>query len=340
MWWPPHTDSEASTLQTVNRLADYFQTPGKQVAPVHAVGSVLRGNVTQPLLVIDHAYAPPHYIGHPLLQWLRKGFSRYPHDPRLLKERLLVPLLKAPADVRQMLASWDLPASTQLLFASAPVAQKTPGSLVWTVEGNFRHHATAGFFARVDGRVVLTTAGHLVSSAPCPIYERQLSFWQGETFERIGSVQVFNDPKTAPGVDAAVIELTGPYDGGQPAKLANPADLQELDVMVLNGGKSKLRTGWIIGALSLTRSLDSRTWRNCWNIVGIEGGFAQRGDSGGPVIVQETRTVVGHLVAALGASDDGVSLQCGVVQDAGTIRTYLRGLYKSQVEILDGGLNF
>jgi hypothetical protein len=101
--------------------------------------------------------------------------------------------------------------------------------------------------------------------------------------------------------------------------------------MVLNiyGGRSGDRTGYIIGALNLARDLkhygSNRVWQNSWDVIASLGkGLAQPGDSGGPALCNNE--AVGHLVATFGDSVE-TRQQCGLVQDIGTILTFIRDKY-------------
>ena len=144
---------------------------------------------------------------------------------------------------------------------------------------------------------------------------------------RIGSITHYSDPINGPGVDIAVIEMgtSTPIQFGS-AFVRTPVTAREVpdrQTAFLYGSASGHRKGWVNGALQLTRDAGGRFWENCWSVMEIDGGFAQRGNSGGLV---ETcgGEPLGHLVAALGTQRASGRHQCGLVQDAATSLDFLK----------------
>ena len=119
-----------------------------------------------------------------------------------------------------------------------------------------------------------------------------------------------------------------------PATLADPATVPDLASVILFGVKSPYRRGWINGALQVARALDGRIWKKVWTIDGFCGGFAKRGDSGGPVVLEHSGDVLDHLVCALGGKYWTGRFQCGLVQDIHSIVEYMRSKYGGSPTIL------
>lgn len=70
----------------------------------------------------------------------------------------------------------------------------------------------------------------------------------------------------------------------------------------------------------------------------IDCGFAQPGDSGGPVVLDEDSSVLGHLVAAFGIKRPAGRYQCGLVQDIHAIVECVEQKYETPITVLDDGL--
>jgi hypothetical protein len=134
----------------------------------------------------------------------------------------------------------------------------------------------------------------------------------------LGSVEAHNDPTSGPGIDLALIapanevNIAGPVT---PIMAANPRTVTELAYATLHGGKSGQKLGYVAAPLNASRSLDGRTWINCWAVVERQRGFAAQGDSGAAVIL-DNGEALGHLVAAYGCQRPGAIFQTGLVQDA------------------------
>jgi hypothetical protein len=103
-------------------------------------------------------------------------------------------------------------------------------------------------------------------------------------------------------VDVAIVEPDGNYGNHRtsPAILADPPTVPSLTSVILFGARSHNRRGWINGALQVARDEGGRIWKKVWIINEFGGGFAKQGDSGGPVVIQTSGEVLGHLVCALG----------------------------------------
>jgi hypothetical protein len=319
MWWPPG-DGESQTASEISRLQDRFQSDSRMIKVVHALGSTTGADRRRvPLLVLDQSFAPEDPPDRPPLE-------------------MPVPFDVIDSDIKLLLRDWDIPQNTLVLFSSPPVATRpAPGTLAWTLNDQSSASATIGFLLSIGQRAALTTAGHLVEDLPCAVFVRHRRWFRPDRLERIGSIQQANDPRRIAGVDIAVIELADDFvdrENGQ-AELAEVADVEELTETVLRGGKSFEQKGWILGALTLTRELDGRICKNCWNVVGVEDGFAQKGDSGGAVVLDNGK-VLGHLVAALEVATKGMRRQCGVVQDVNTTLEYLASTYQPEPVVIFG----
>jgi hypothetical protein len=341
MWWRSQTDPE--TANTVFRLADYFQTPGQTIPDVHGVGSTVDEEGRRvPLLVLDEALDPDYLnIEKRLLKWRWRGLIFAGGDPKNERSRLFVPLHRAGPQVERLLENWNVPRNTRIFFSAPPEPLDAgPGARIWAE----RRDATLGFRVRVGNRTVFSTAGHLVRALPCTIVKHSRSLLGEDRIEGIGSVKFWNDPKPPlalagiGGVDVAIVEPDGNHTNGPDSEaiLANPPDVPDQASVILFGAKSPNRRGWIDGALQATRALDGRIWKNCWSVVGGHGGFAKRGDSGGPVVI-DGGVVLGHLVCALGMKFWTGRFQCGLVQDIHSIVDYVESKYGASPTILQPG---
>lgn len=337
MWWKPRTADEQVTADALSRLAELFASGSQGISAVHGVGSTTDEHGRRvPMLVLDISLAPRPPVG--LVQRLANiGRAFLPLGRSSLRQkRVLTPLDDVPEHVNHILRPWDLPRNTRLFFSAVPVAASLePGTRVWAYE----HDATIGFSLEIGDHALRTTAGHLVAAVPCPISVRTRKIFQTPRVSQVGAVFVSHDPTTESGVDIALIEDPISLDGESPtsakfstktpssrdARLARPDDVLELAPATLAGGRSGRQRGWVNGALQATRTLDGRIWKNCWTVMEIDGGFAQPGDSGGPVItsIENDPAVLGHLVAVLGIERATGRFQCGLVQDVQTIVEYL-----------------
>lgn len=364
MWWQPRTDDERAVRDTVFRLNDYFLTPSSRIPDVYGVGSTIdEGGRRVPLLVLDRSLAPKRRVGvlDTLLNVGRAGLDLFFQLSRVLlpfnvliqlgrplsrlartltllqRGRLFVPLLDAGPRAGELLSSWRLPEATRLLFSQPPLPLgRGPGTRIWAGEED----GTLGFRLRIGDRTVFSTAGHVVSSVPSPISIRSEGFLRGNRIEEIGTVAFANDPKRWPGVDVAIVEPSYGYPAASnsPAMLADAPSVPNRASAMLLGGRSHIQWGWVSGALQSTMSEDGRIWKNCWIVMETLGGFARRGDSGGPVVLDATSEVLGHLVAVQGTIRTTGRSQSAIVQDIRTSVEYLEGEYGTPVIVLDEGL--
>lgn len=351
MWWSVETERDQSTKDTVYRLNDHFLTPSRSIEHVHGVGSVaIDQGQHLPLLIIDHSLAPkrPWNPFYRLVDVARAFLSplvrRSPHQQRA---HLLTPLFAANEEVRKLLADWDVPDETLLIFSEPPIsAQPAPGTRVWTSPSG--KDATAGFYLEVDDGIALSTAGHFVNDPPCSVFTRHKRLLRPDQFEQIGSAVFSNDPTASPGADLALVELIEESSAGSriPAKLAHAPRVLPLAKCTLLGGRSYRTRGWVGGDLLTTKALDGRVWENCWIINEIDGGIAQRGDSGGSVILETIPPIVGkppllgHLVAVMGVKRPTGRYQCGVVQDIHALLDCANQQYAGPVTVLHDGLSW
>jgi hypothetical protein len=170
---------------------------------------------------------------------------------------------------------------------------------------------------------------------------RHPRWFREDRVERIGTALFSRDPTNGnPGVDVAVIELKEQpvpkdYLHAYPeAKLADAPEVPELSEVIVRGGRSGIRRGWILGPMMSIRSIKGRIWSNCWTIMEYDGGLVQEGDSGGPVILEQSNEVLGHVVAALGVKRDGGRRQAGLVQDMRTIVDALETGYDRPITVI------
>jgi hypothetical protein len=342
MWWNPAGTDEPNTYATVLRLNDLFLTPSRTIQAVHGVGSTVDEHRRRvPLLVLDSSYAPALGVHERLSEFWRAYFSRGLDPPFVQRARLHTPFRDADSRIRLLLERWDVPEETQLMFSVPPPPLARPGNMIW---GSNKKTATLGFFLQIpkENRIVCSTAGHLVTTLPCDIsmHHRRWFGLLSDRIERIGEVTFSNDPTSSAGVDIAIADLSG-LDLQLPhvhAEVADAAVLPDLVRTTLFGGKSRKQIGWVDGALQSTRALDGRIWRNCWTVIEVNRGFAQRGDSGGPVVFRHypfpIPTVLGHLVTALGLVRPTGRYQCGLVQDIRTTLDFLEMQYGHPVSVL------
>jgi hypothetical protein len=361
MWWNSDTDTE--TYRTVQRLNEEFLNElrservlvevvrpaggpaifsrRESTSAVYGVGSTISrvDGKRVPMLAIDQAYAPSG--DHPSRLWrslTRANLFFGKKETRETRRRkLLVPFSKVDDDLRRVLKNWDIPDETEVFFTPAPRATAAePGSRVWAD----RRDATIGFSLGINhSRIAVSTAGHLVPDFPFPVEERR-SGWFGDKVERIGAALFSHDPTDGtPGVDVAVIELRSQPAPGRryvQAVLAQAPLVSELSKVIVYGGKSGARRGWILGQMLSMRAIGGRIWSNCWTIVENSGGLVQQGDSGGSAILLGSNEVLGHVVAAMGTERGNGRRQVGLVQDMRTIIDYVERDYAQPVRVLSG----
>jgi hypothetical protein len=377
MWWPPETDNERFVSETLSRLNEYFLTPRLTIPGVHAVGSTVDGSGRRvPLLVVDRSLAPRRRVG--LLELYFGLGLEFLSDAVLLPlelvtrlSRLLLPLNlllrfnrgflplarmwrahvftslpEAGPKMLELLSRWQVPESTQLLFSPPPIALgANPGAPILARSSRDEEGGTLGFQLLVGQHAVFSTAGHVVPAGSDTVLTFTRSGWPFRRFrfEEIGMVTFSNDPTDpVPGVDVAIVEPLHQHlpASNAPAKLAYAPNVRDGSGVVLLGGRSEVQFGWIFGALVSAKSLDGRVWKNCWQIVGsVSSGFAQPGDSGGPVVLSATSDALGHLVAVQGGIERSGRFQGAVVQDISTMVEYLVQNYgKGPVIVLNEGL--
>jgi hypothetical protein len=341
MWWRPERDDEMQTYSEVMRLSDYFLTLSQRLEFVHGIGSTWDEEGRRvPLLVIDERWrAPqPEDLAERLAAFLRSIGVLPPTAPDEQWRQLFVPFSAAPRELQAALAEWKVRGDTRLLFSPRPVPAKvSPGTHVFTTQGS---DATVGFAMRVGDHTLFSTAGHAVAELPCRVsVDNTWLLGLLGKFEMVGAVTFSHDPKQCRGVDIALIEPAPeqPVPSSSSA-LANPPAVQRFTRVALQGGKSGPRTGWVMAALSAEERLDGRIWSNCWLVSEFDGGFAQRGDSGGPVRIEGNREALGHLVGAMGGVRWGGVLQHGIVQDLETVIQFVAEKYHARVVVLEDGL--
>jgi hypothetical protein len=337
MWWIPEGGHDREVALAVYRLADLFQTPQRTLPGIHGVGSTVDENGRRvPLLVVDPSLGAN--FGDRLSNRELRGPVFPSGNQKVGRSRLFVPLRKTGL-WRRSLANWNVPEDTRIFFSHPPTPlSAAPGTRIWA-KGR---HATLGFPIQVGKRIVFSTAGHLVTSLPCSIVTRSRRFFGEDHSEVIGNVSYWNDPMppfdapVSKGIDVALVESDGNHTAntGQARILCDVATVPDLAAVNLFGARSHRRRGWINGALLVTRALDGRIWRNCWTVCEFRGGFAKQGDSGGPVILERGRQVLGHLVCALGTKSWTGRFQCGLVQDIHSILNYVELKYSVPPTIL------
>jgi hypothetical protein len=316
MWWEPANERERSLRDKLARVNDELytfadseggvRTRSGVIHGIHGVGSAIGTDGRVPLIVLDLGFAPNQR---------RDQRSNRREMPRYV-------LGDVDQDIQVWLRRYDLPSDTQILFADPPRPAFRANTNIWAGEKT----ATIGSFLRLDdGRLVATTAGHLVDAVPCNIELRNGRLF-GPYATRFGSVQIANDPRERPGVDIAIIELARGEEGVPQMRQAAAVDenlVVDLGQVTLRGAKSGIRRGWLNGdAYVAVRAFDGRAWTNCWNINEISNGCGQPGDSGG-VVIDGTDALLGHLVATFGVRRAN-GYQCGLVQDMATILEYVQ----------------
>lgn len=331
MWWEPTTESESRLKALMGRVDEQFRTQGQQINGVHAVGTTIgRERERIPLIYLDATFLPDRYKR----RRIDSLFQARPRGMLSIVRRLSdfggIPrcsLEEVDKDIQTLFRRWELPAETEIFFTDPPRPLFETSAKIWAGTKS----GTIGMFLDMGDRIVATTAGHLVDSTPSNIYQKRHGFLTTSE-ERFGSIQFYNDPKDHPGVDIAIIELAQPIAFPTPPN----SEMPELRMFIpaaagpqyaetgatLRGAESGIRQGWINGdALLATRTLDGRTWTNCWNVNEVDGGYAQEGDSGG-IVIAENGLLLGHLVGAVGTRK-ARGRQCGLVQDIVTTLDFI-----------------
>lgn len=358
MWWAAQSEAERALQSQIFRLNDNFLTPSRTILDVSGVGSAVVDGERVPLIMLDQAFLQPT-SGRPLPLRL---FDRALHSsiPMLgllfeytamagatglaivdsrdwrarwrdaLREDLLTPLSQAPADVRRLLARWDPPATTHLLFATSPqplfgLGRGSDGLRLWHGEND----ATSGVTLQAsDGRLFGTTAGHLVGPQPqekAPFALERRTGWWRKTSQVVGRTLFSSDPQGRAGPDIALFELSPGHvaaaGGVTTVTLAQPPTDQDFDVTLV-GGRSGVRPVRTVSALMSVRTLhgEPRIWSNVWNVTEKSDGAAQRGDSGGLAFMGEA--VLGHIVAAHSAATRAGIQKMALVQDIHDVLTH------------------
>jgi hypothetical protein len=198
------------------------------------------------------------------------------------------------------------------------------GAQIWAENRN----ATLGFPFRVDEEIRFTTAGHLSHGMLTDVYALRRRFLRRPAKKLVGRLTSAVDPafRIVPsnGVDAAVVDphVNREEDGFRELAIADPDSVQDRSTVVLNGAKSGRQRGWVLGPMNVSRTVDGTTWTNCWTVVEMDRGFAQPGDSGGPVLTT-VGSALGHLVCVLGTRHSNGRFQIGLVQDIHTLVDYI-----------------
>jgi hypothetical protein len=163
---------------------------------VHGIGSAWGGHgYLLPLLLIDKKFAPK--------RWREER-----------PDEVFVPYSELDDDIRQILSPWEVPKNALIQFEPAAIPMRAPsGSLLHAEEQSYCKHATLGFYIKIDdgttARMAATTAGHFVDNLPHPVFTKHTRYLIVDSFSRVGSIQLSNDPIGQAGVDVALIELVG-----------------------------------------------------------------------------------------------------------------------------------
>lgn len=201
------------------------------------------------------------------------------------------------------------------------------GRQIWFSSRN----ATLGFAVKshFENELQFITAGHLSHGQPGEIFIRRKRFLREPIEQLVGEIVRAIDPVHSQpqreGMDVAVIKPAGHFTFPEmvgPLQPAEPESVVDESEVRLNGAKSGIQRGWVVGPLVVARKVNGVTWKNCWLINEIDRGFAQPGDSGGPVFTRDGNPL-GHLVCVTGKRYSNGRFQTGVVQDINSILDYV-----------------
>jgi hypothetical protein len=334
MWWTPSpaTPQEQQLTDAIRRIRGLLSELRSSL-PVYGVGSTWDSRERRVLLLlVDRALDPREN----LFAFIR-SLGYWLQDPNSMPFRFLfafpagplVPLRDVGRDIRLRLEPLNPPDDTMLFFGEPPIPCGPPsGTHIWAVEDG-----TVGFAVRFGAATMWSTAGHVVPSTPHPIsVRRKILYGLSYKSVRVGEAKFRYVP---PKVDVALVApvSTRPV-ATSPAWLADPPNLPIKTKVWLSGGRSGDQPGMIVGPLVAVWPANGMEWENCWVVNGNAFGFAQPGDSGGPVFsAKNPRMLIGHLVAVTCSVLSSGRYMTGIVQDINTIRTFLRVKHGNHLEI-------
>lgn len=362
MWWRPDTEAEIAITKFLARLAEGFDA--QSVPFVQGFGSTLHDGYRVPLIVLDKRLlvSPIKAEIDALLGQVEDNFRRIFKSLGFTielfdRDDVFYPLSNAGENTFRLLRPYSPPGDTLVAYAAppklnalrksrktrytaagpgAPVRGKnlaqseTSGPRRSSSHGNWKigKDATIGFVLKVGDNICATTAGHLVTSAPCDIAtrERRMLGLRADRVERIGQIQVhsYNDPRGMCGPDVALIDLDHAFGAQtQPFKAVLPGQVASRAPVTLRGARSGEARGWVVGAMCRTIEEAGRIWSNSWWVNHFDTGFGQEGDSGGRVALEDQELVLGHLVGSVGVIGRNGQRQMGIVQDMETILDFV-----------------
>jgi len=325
MWWEPEGEAESVLLEKIQRLAGLIREG--RAAFVCGVGSFLDRPGRRVLLLVLDQPPPPWWLipGPDFPYW-------YPREWELRSSEFLQRMgnllgeprfgrlrnYRFPNPMPFHCGPWLAEALSTFLKVGIP-----PDSRV-LISGDIhraakrselslggKETATLGSIMSIDDSLFATTAGHFAAGSNQVIDQVHHKFLGIRLGVRsLGRVTWTNDPTNVGGADLALIEAK--LSPLRPVGIA-PLNSPDRVVCELDGSLSGKRSGWKAGALALIEG-DGRFWTNSWYIIGDQNGFAQKGDSGAPVIVKESGALLGHLVGVGGFLCKNGRRQAGFVQ--------------------------
>ena len=294
MWWKPQSANEERVNELLSRIEGRF-IEQRQTEVVLAIGSLFGDGLLHPLILLNQNLTglpkDPYQLGVPLrLGQTDSGLS---------------------IDMRRLLATWELPAETRVLFVTPPEPLSSSSTAhLWSgapIRCQQTHvKSTVGApLALQKNRGQLwgfLTVGHAAPRGLGSVVELidKRGWFRATRYWPVGTVAISLSPSPSSGrpeYDVAVVKLSlalqlNPIRHQGIARLRSPV-AQPLIGTVYGAASGVVGGAAIVGALTDLGGANG-LWKNCWLVV--PSGLISQGDSGAILVLRNSRQVAGIIV--------------------------------------------